>query len=90
MFVPIFSTRGLVIVIDCADTSCMTTTYTDAEMLTEVRRAIVKVSTGSQEYAIGEMRYKRADLQTLINLERVLTNRMASVSAKGGLTLAEF
>lgn len=59
--------------------------YSAAEMLTEVNKAIVAITAGGQSYKIGSRSLTRANITELRNLRDTLTAEIAATTESNGL-----
>lgn len=59
--------------------------YSAAEMLTEVNKAIVAITAGGQSYKIGSRSLTRANITELKNLRDTLTAEIAATTESNGL-----
>lgn len=67
----------------------MTLTYTDQEMLTEIRAAIF-AAVNNKAYSIGGRSYTRQDLTQLRQLEDYYTSKVAAATGSLSPTVARF
>lgn len=59
--------------------------YSAAEMLAEVNKAIVAITAGGQSYKIGSRSLTRANITELKNLRDTLTAEIAATTESNGL-----
>lgn len=59
--------------------------YSAAEMLAEVNKAIVAITAGGQSYKIGSRSLTRANITELRNLRDTLTAEVAATTEQNGL-----
>lgn len=59
--------------------------YSAAEMLAEVNKAIIAITAGGQSYKIGSRSLTRANITELKNLRDTLTAEIAATTESNGL-----
>ena len=68
-----------------ADDTKDLSSYSAAEMLTEVNKAIVAITAGGQSYKIGSRPLTPASITVLFNLRDTLTAEIAATTESNGL-----